>query len=77
MSSDGDELVPLTEASNETEASVICGFLQARGIRATYERRGELGSPFPVADLEPHVVFVRAADLQAARAALAETETNP
>jgi len=70
-----DELVPLVEAANEAEASVICGFLASRGIRATYERRGELGSPFPVADIEPHEVFVRAADADAARAALDEVET--
>jgi hypothetical protein len=74
--SDDDELVIVAEATNEAEASVIVGFLESRGIRATYERRGELGSPFPVAGGGHHEVFVRAADAEAAQAALAEAEPS-
>ena len=71
-----DELVPVANAANEAEASVIVGFLESRGIEASYEQHGDLGSPFPVADFGQHAVFVRAADADAARAALAEAEAG-
>ncbi len=35
-----DEVVKLTEASSESEASMICGFLESHGIRATYDKGG-------------------------------------
>ena len=75
MSAD-DELVIVGEAVNEAEASVMVGFLESQGIQATYERRGELGSPFPVAGGGYHEVFVRAADAEAARAALADAQAG-
>jgi hypothetical protein len=33
-------MVPLTSASSETEASVICGYLATNGIKATYDKGG-------------------------------------
>ena len=39
-----DEVVPLTVVSNETEAAMLCGLLESRGIRATYETSG-VGTP--------------------------------
>jgi hypothetical protein len=34
------DLVKVAEAENEMEASVICGFLESNGIRATYDKGG-------------------------------------
>lgn len=34
----------LTEASSEMEASMICGFLESHGIRATYDK-GDIVQP--------------------------------
>lgn len=35
----------LTEASSEQEASMVCGFLESHGIRATYDSGG-VSQPF-------------------------------
>ena len=35
---DHDAIVKLTEAGSEPEAAMICGFLESRGIRATYDK---------------------------------------
>jgi hypothetical protein len=71
-----DELTVVASAANEAEANVIVGFLESQGIRATYDTRGELGSPFAAADIEPHQVFVRAGDAAQARALIADAEAN-
>ena len=35
-----DDVVQLTVASSESEAAMICGYLEARGIHATYDKGG-------------------------------------
>jgi hypothetical protein len=35
-----DDVVKLTEAASEMEASLICGFLESHGIRAVYDKGG-------------------------------------
>jgi hypothetical protein len=75
-----DTIVKLTEAADEPEAAVICGFLASRGIHATYDK-GTIESTPVGAISGPHVgrqeIVVRAEDLEAARAALAELESTP
>jgi hypothetical protein len=75
-----DAIVKLTEAADEPEAAMICGFLESRGISATYDK-GTMEAT-PVAAISgPYVgrqeIVVRAEDLEAARAALAELESTP
>ena len=72
MGAESDEFVPVGDAANEAEASIIVGFLDAQGIEAVYEPRGELGTPFPTSAAGSHEIFVRASDADAARAALAD-----
>ena len=70
------ERVQIAVASDEAEASVINGLLEAQGIPVYYEGEGELGSPDPAAFETPRAVFVRAEDADAARRALAEAEAG-
>ena len=74
--SDNDDFVPVGEAVNEAEASIIVGFLGAQGIEAIYEPRGELGTPFPTSASGSHQILVREADAEAAREALADVQAN-
>jgi hypothetical protein len=79
-----DELVKLTEVGSESEAAVLCGYLDAQGIRAIYDSRGVLGPPMAGlgGGLSPsgsggsgvgrQAILVRAEDLEAARALLAD-----
>jgi hypothetical protein len=75
-----DEVVKLTEAPNEMEAALICGFLESFGIRATYDKGGVPGSlyGFAAGGGEAYVgrqeILVRADDLEAAREALAKAK---
>ena len=80
---DHDAIVKLTEAASETEAAMICGFLESRGIRATYDKGtidaspmspgGAMSGPF----VGRQEIVMRAEDLEAARQALAEQESSP
>lgn len=80
MAPRGDDLVKLTEAGSEMEATMICGLLESRGIRATYDKGTIEGSPFGPggAFSGPFVgrqeILVRAEDIDAAQQALAEQE---
>jgi hypothetical protein len=74
--SDNDDFVPVGEAVNEAEASIIVGFLGAQGIEAIYEPRGELGTPFPTSAAGSHQILVPAADAEAAREALADVQAS-
>jgi hypothetical protein len=69
-----DDFVPVTVASSEGEAAVICGFLASQGIEATYDTGGA-SQPFSVgglggAHLGTQTILVREKDAEAARAAL-------
>jgi hypothetical protein len=67
--------VRLTEAANEAEAAVICGFLGSRGITAASEAApSPLGGIFPTANSSRYEIFVSADELDAAQAALAEAD---
>jgi hypothetical protein len=76
MSDQDEEFVSVGDAVNEAEASIIVGFLEAQGIEAVYEPRGELGSPFPTSATGSHEILVRESDADAARAALADVQAN-
>ena len=72
-----DDVVKLTEASTESEAAMICGYLESQGIRATYDM-GAVDQPaFGISAISGNAyvgrqeVLVRADDVDAARAALA------
>jgi hypothetical protein len=72
-----DAIERLTEAANEPEASVICGFLGSRGITASYEKASSpLGGMFPTANSGRYEILVRADQLEAAQAALAEADRS-
>ena len=76
-----DEVVKLTEAVNEMEAATICGYLDSCGIRAVYDKGGVQGSFYGFgggggeAFVGRQEILVRAEDLEAARKALASTNT--
>jgi hypothetical protein len=80
---DQDAIAKLMEASSEPEAAMICGFLESRGIPATYDKGsveaapmapgGAMSGPF----IGQQEIVVRAKDLEAAREALAELDTTP
>lgn len=67
----------VTVASSETEAAMICGYLESRGIRARYDKGGVFQPLGGLAGeglgfVGRQEILVRAADLAAARSALAE-----
>jgi hypothetical protein len=71
-----DEVVRLTVASSELEAAMICGYLESRGIRTSYDKGGvfqPLGglAGEGLAFVGRQEILVRADDLEAARTALA------
>ena len=72
-----DDLVKLTEVGSEAEAATLCGFLESEGIRATYDKGGISSAiaAYSGPSGGPQQILVRADDLDAARAALANTET--
>jgi hypothetical protein len=67
-----DEFVRLTVVSSEQDAVMLCGYLGAQGIEASYDNRGSsqpvggLGTPYS----GEHEILVRASDLEDAQAAL-------
>jgi hypothetical protein len=74
-----DEVVKLTEASTEMEASMICGYLESHGVRAAYDKGGVFqptgwaavagtGEAF----LGRQEILVRAADAERAAKLLAD-----
>ena len=70
-----EDVVRLTEASSELEAAEICGYLEAQGIRAVYDKGGILGAAgmwntYSGPNIGRQEILVRAEDLDAARAAL-------
>ena len=75
-----DDVVNLTEAPNEDEAAVICGYLESRGIRATYDTGGVLGPVMSYPGtfvtggegLGRQEILVNSKDLAKAQGALAE-----
>jgi hypothetical protein len=72
-----DEVVTVTVASSEMEAAMICGYLESRGIRATYDKGGVFQPLGGLAGeglgfVGRQEILVRADDLDAARAALAD-----
>jgi hypothetical protein len=74
-----DAIVKLTEAADEPEAAMICGFLESRGIRATYDKGTIDATPVSAmsgAYVGRQEIVVRAEDLAAAREALAELESS-
>jgi hypothetical protein len=57
----------------------MCGYLEAQGIRATYDKGGiaGLGRMWLGPGIGPHQVLVNAADLEAAQQALALLQEQP
>jgi hypothetical protein len=73
-----NEVVKLTEAESEQEAAIICGYLESRGIRATYDKGGVFQplAFLPITGVGRQEVLVRAEDLERAKAALADAGPN-
>jgi hypothetical protein len=72
MSEEGWEGV--APAANETEAALVAGFLQSRGIPARVVDRSFHQTPTESEDLSPIEVAVPAAQADEARTALADRE---
>jgi hypothetical protein len=71
----GDEVV-LTVVSGEPEADIVCGLLRSAGIECAYRDTDAIDVPledFTAAG--PREILVRASDLDAARALLADSMT--
>jgi len=69
----GEEVV-LTVVSDEPEAEILCGLLQANGIECAYRDTEAIDSPledFTAAGARE--ILVRPADLEAARALLPDS----
>jgi hypothetical protein len=68
-----DDVVKLTEVAGEAEAATICGFLQSRGIHATYDKGGTLSglAAYSGPGGGRQQIVVPAGELAAAREALA------
>jgi hypothetical protein len=68
-------VVKLTEVGTEAEAATICGYLEAQGIHATYDKGGtSSGLAAYTGPAGEHQIVVRAEDLDAAREALASID---
>ena len=66
-----DELVRLTVVASEQDAALLCGYLEAQGIEASYDNRGRRSrSAASARRLGRHEILVRAGDVEAAQAAL-------
>ena len=71
-----DDLVKLTEVATEAEAATLCGFLESEGIHASYDKGGTSSvlAAYTGPSGGPQQILVLAKQLDAARAALANTE---
>ena len=71
---DSANLVQVKDVSNEPEARIILGFLQAQGINAIIHQ-DDAGDQLPsLEDSQGVQIFVPAEDAETARALLAERE---
>jgi hypothetical protein len=72
-----DNVVKLTEVGTEAEAATMCGYLEAQGIHATYDKGGtSSGLAAYSGPAGEHQILVRAEELDAARAALTSIEAS-
>jgi hypothetical protein len=73
-----DEGVPVVTVSGETEAEVVCGLLRSAGIECGHRVTEETDSLLEnfAAD-GPREVLVHEADLETAKALLADTNAEP
>ena len=71
-----DNVVRLTEVESEAEASTICGYLESRGIHATYVKGGTATglSAYSGPSIGGQEILVDADNLDAARKALADID---
>ena len=70
-----DDVVQLTTVASEAEAAMLCGLLESRGIRATYDKGaspGAVGAALSGPRVGRQEILVRERNLDAARAILAE-----
>ena len=69
-----DEGVPVTTVSDEIEAEVVCGLLRSAGIECGHRVTEATDSAFEgIASDGPREILVHQAELEAARAVIAET----
>jgi hypothetical protein len=68
--------VKLTEVGTEAEAATICGYLEARGIHATYDKGGTSSglAAYSGPGGDRQQIVVRLEELDAAREALASID---
>jgi hypothetical protein len=72
-----EDVVKLTEVGTEAEAATICGYLEAQGIHATYDKGGSSSAlaAYSGPSGGQQQILVLAEELDAARAALTSIET--
>jgi hypothetical protein len=77
MSRLSDDVVKLTEVATEAEAATLCGYLEARGIPATYDNGGTSSglAAYSGPGGGRQQIVVPAGELAAAREALAALDT--
>ena len=69
--------VPVTTVNDETEAEVVCGLLRSAGIECGHRPTEEDDSLLENFGGGPREILVPEADLEAARAVLAEGDAGP
>jgi hypothetical protein len=71
-----DNVVKLSEVGSEAQAATICGYLEAQGIHAAYDKGGTSSGLAAYSGLggDRQQILVRAEELGAARAALASID---
>jgi hypothetical protein len=72
-----ENVVKLTEVGTEAEAATICGYLEAQGLHATYNKSGTSSglAAYSGPGGDRQQILVRTEELDAARAALASIDT--
>ena len=68
--------MPVATVDDETEAEVVCGLLRSAGIECGHRVTEETDSLLENFGGGPREILVREADLEAARALLADADTG-
>ena len=72
-----DDAVPVTRVADELEADMVCGLLRSAGIECGHRVTEETDSTLEgFTGTGPREVLVHAADLEAARALLADAQAE-
>lgn len=76
MSQREDDLVVLTSASSEIQASLYCSILDSQGIPSVGPNSAATTLRWEVGSTDPYRVYVRRADLERARSAISRERAD-